>query len=151
MMAEGMIASARAGGTEVDIEPITDADIAVCQAIFDTSFGDLHRRYGLEDDEYPDSDWLRPILTHFLSTDASGTVLAKEGGEPIAFASTFRRDDYWFLSFLFVLPSAQGRGIGRQLLRELTPEGRDVVRATVVESFQPASTGLYASMGMAPR
>jgi GNAT superfamily N-acetyltransferase len=128
-------------------------DIPACQAIFNASFYDLHRRHGMEEAEVDDASWLEPILRHFLQTDPAGARLAVEGEDAVAFASTFRRDDYWFLSFLFVMPDQQSRGIGRRLLSELLPdEGRlDVVRATVVESFQPVSTGLYASLGMTPR
>jgi GNAT superfamily N-acetyltransferase len=128
-------------------------DLSTCQAIFDASYYELHRRYGMDDVEPDDASWLTPILRHFLQTDPAGARLALDGGTPAGFASTIRRDDYWFLSFLFVMPDQQGRGIGRQLLTELLPDdGRhDVVRATVVESFQPVSTGLYASFGMTPR
>jgi GNAT superfamily N-acetyltransferase len=135
----------------VHIKPVEPGDIEACQRIFDTSYGDLHRRYELEDEEPADADWLRPILAHFLTTDPTGTLLASEAGEPIAFASSFRRDDYWFLSFLFVDPAFQGRGLGRTLLEELAPARSDAVLATVVESFQPVSTGLYAKAGMSPQ
>ena len=122
-----------------------------CQRIVDASLSDLHRRHGLQDDEVGEPNWLHPILRHFLQTDPSGTLGAEENGELVAFVSSFRRDEYWFLSFLFVHPSAQGHGLGRALLDEVSPEGSDVVRATVVESFQPVSTGLYASVGIVPR
>jgi GNAT superfamily N-acetyltransferase len=135
----------------MDLKTAEPGDIEACQRIFDASYGELHRRYELEDDEMADSDWLRPILSHFLTTDPTGTLLASEAGEPIAFASSFRRDDYWFLSFLFVDPSFQGRGIGRTLLAELAPARSGAVLATVVESFQPVSTGLYARAGMSPQ
>jgi GNAT superfamily N-acetyltransferase len=99
-------------------------DIASCQRIIDASLGDLHRRYGLPDDEVAEPDWIHPILSHFLETDPSGTLGAAVNGELDAFASSFRRDDYWFLSFLFVHPSVQGHGLGRALLDTVSPKGR---------------------------
>ena len=135
----------------MDIRTIEPADIASCQRIVDASLGDLHRRYGLPEDEGGEPDWLHPVLSHFLQSDPSGSLGAMEDGELVAFVSSFRRDDYWFLSFLFVHPSAQGHGVGRALLDDVSPKEPEVVRATVVESFQPVSTGLYASVGVVPR
>jgi hypothetical protein len=86
----------------VDIRAVRSDDIDLCRQIFDSSHEDLHRRYGLDDDGATDPNWLRPVLTHFMETDPAGTVLANVGDDPIGFASSIRRDDYWFLSFLFV-------------------------------------------------
>jgi GNAT superfamily N-acetyltransferase len=135
----------------IAIDGLGDADISSCRSLFDVAYGDLHRRYGLPVEDSPDPDWLRPILCHFLETDPDRSLIARRGAEPVAFATAFRRDAYWFLSFLFVLPTLQGQGIGRRLLERLVAQDDDAARATVVESFQPASTGLYASVGMTPR
>lgn len=135
----------------MDTRGLSVEDLSICREIFDASFYPLHRQHGLEEEEASEPDWLRPILTHFLETDPEGGRIASENGEPVGFASTVRRASYWFLSFLFVLPEARGQGVGRRLVSELVPNGGDVVRATVVESFQPVSTGLYASFGITPR
>ncbi|MEX0991751.1 MAG: GNAT family N-acetyltransferase [Actinomycetota bacterium] len=137
----------------MDSRPMTEDDISSCVDIFYTSFNALHRQHGLAEEDAADSGWLAGALRHFLETDPHGGRIAMQDGNPVAFASAFRRHRYWFLSFLFVLPDAQGYGIGRSLLDELVPQEdpADVVRATVVESFQPVSTGLYASYGMTPR
>ncbi len=137
----------------MDTRPITEDDISTCRDIFYASFVAFHRQHGMEEEEPADPNWLVPILQHFLHTDQTGGRIATQDGNPIGFASTILRDRYWFLSFLFVLPDSQGMGVGRQLLGELVPEegGAGTVRSTVVESFQPVSTGLYASFGMTPR
>ena len=136
----------------MDLRGIGPEDISWCQEVFDDAFTDLHRRHGMpEADPTPDADWLRPVLTHLFSTDPDGSLGAFVDDAPVAFATTIRRDGYWFLSFLFVRPGRQGEGIGRALLDALAPTDPEVVRATVVESFQPVSTGLYASFGMVPR
>lgn len=133
------------------VEALTDAGISACQSIFDAAHSDLHRKYGLDIEDDSDAEWLRPILTHLMGTDPERSLIARTDEAPVAFATSFRRDAYWFLSFLFVLPSAQGKGVGRQLLGQLLSRGEDAIRGTVVESFQPVSTGLYASVGMTPR
>ena len=126
-------------------------DISWCQEVFDDAFMDLHRRHGIPAGPVSDAEWLRPVLTHLLSTDPRGSLGAFDGAEPVAFGTTIRRDRFWFLSFLFVRPRWQGQGIGRAIVDALDPGEDGVVRATVVESFQPVSTGLYASVGMVPR
>ena len=129
-------------------------DIEACFGLFFESFNDLHARLGVPLQDPADTDWLRSALTHLERTDPESSRLALEGGEPVAFGSACRREDYWFLAFLFVAPRAQTRGIGRRLLEEILPPSEEragTVLATVVESIQPVSTGLYASFGMAPR
>jgi GNAT superfamily N-acetyltransferase len=131
---------------------ITGDDFASCQAVFDASYYDLHHRFGMGEGEPEGEAWLPRILEHFLETDPDGGRIAIDDDGAYAFASTIRRDDFWFLSFLFVVPGRQGSGVGRGLLEALIPPpGGDQVRATVVESFQPVSTGLYASLGVTPK
>lgn len=130
--------------THVDVEAMCD--------IFFASYNDLHRRHGLAEEDPEDRDWLADAIRHVLRTDPIGTVLATDDGTPTAFATSYLRDSYWFLSFLFVSPDAQGRGVGKALLDAvMPPESDGLTRALVVESFQPVSTGLYAGHGITPR
>ena len=130
------------------------ADVQACIDIFFAAFNDLHARLHVPLEDPADDAWLRKALEHFAHTDPGGTLLALEDGRPVAFGTAYRREDFWFLAFLFVLPDAQSRGIGRMILEELLPgddERPRMTLATVVEAIQPVSTGLYASYGMAPR
>jgi hypothetical protein len=90
---------------------IQDSDFSACSDIFNDAFNDLHRAYGFDEDVVEEDDsWLSKPLAHFLVTDPDGgLIVADEEGE-VAFASSFLRDSYWFLPFLFVRPRAQGRG-----------------------------------------
>lgn len=127
-------------------------DVETCVDLFYTSFNDLHRKYGYPEDDPAGSWWLRESLAHFAQTDPGGTVIAWEDERPLAFGSAHRREDYWFLSFLFVAPDAQRRGIGRSILEHLLPARHaSLRRATVVEAFQLVSTMLYARYGMIAR
>ena len=103
-----------------------------------------------------------------LDGTAEGVTVAPEGAAPegaapegaapgggerlIAFASAVRRGPVWFLSMLFVRPGQQANGVGRSLLRHvLPPDGDGATLATVTDTAQPVSNGLYASIGIVPR
>ncbi len=74
------------------------------------------------------------------------------GRQVVAWGSGLVRGDWWFLSSLFVLPEAQGLGVGGRLF-ELAATGAPpgAVRATVTDSIQPISNTLYARRGLLPR
>ena len=88
---------------------------------------------------------------------ATGTLgdtgtLGVGGRQIVGWGSGLLRGDWWFLSSLFVLPEAQGLGVGARLF-ELAATGAPpgAVRATVTDSLQPVSNNLYARRGLLPR
>jgi GNAT superfamily N-acetyltransferase len=86
-------------------------------------------------------------------SSAAGAGSSAGGGRQIVgWGSGLLRDDWWFLSSLFVLPEAHGLGIGTRLF-ELAGSGApaEAVRATVTDSLQPVSNTLYARRGLLPR
>ena len=136
----------------MQVRTATDLDVETMCDIFFASYNDLHRRHGLSEEDPADRSWLADAIRHVLRTDPIGAVLATDDGTPTAFATSYLRDSYWFLSFLFVSPDAQRRGVGKALLDAvMPPESDGLTRALVVESFQPVSTGLYAGHGITPR
>ena len=50
-----------------------------------------------------------------LRTDPKLAWIAIEDGRPIGFSVGFVRGELWFLSDLFVLPEAQGKGVGAEI------------------------------------
>jgi len=89
---------------------------------------------------------------HYLRHDASRAWGAERGGELVAYGVAIVRGDWWFLGSLFVLPQAQGSGVGAELLRLAmsgVPAGSTL--ATVTDTLQPISNTLYARRGMLPR
>ena len=134
------------------------------------------------------SPYLDPLLTHqrhLLATDPERFLVAVRsapdgatggatGGreEIVGFGIAAQREHVWFLSQLYVLPSEQGRGIGRALLTQILPslppetaEGagetalipgdnadrRHGILAMCTDSAQPASNALYSRFGIVPR
>jgi GNAT superfamily N-acetyltransferase len=138
----------------------TVADLPTCAAIWRESINDYLRPLNLA--EIPDD--LGPILrlyAHLQSTDPATFVVAERVGADgertvDAFVVVVVRGWLRFLSMLFVLPSAQRRGLGRALLSAVLP-GEEAGgtpttwHATSTDSLQPISNGLYASLGMVPR
>jgi GNAT superfamily N-acetyltransferase len=89
---------------------------------------------------------------HLLATDPRSSIVATDRGRIVGFGILMARDGDAFLSFLFVLPQWQGRGIGRALVRECRLGAGTAMRlSTCAEADQLVSTGLYASLGLAPR
>ncbi len=64
------------------------------------------------------------------------------------------RGKLWYLADLFVLPSHQGKGIGRTLIERTLRswKGRKIDnRAVITPAFNPVSTSLYMQFEMLPR
>lgn len=157
--------------------PATQADLPACEAIWQAGLNDYLVPLGQY--EVPaENPSLRLLHEHALATDPErfwmatrpaafepsaqdgpdgpdgpDTLPIAEGGErAVGFASAVRRGRLWFLSMLFVMPGEQRAGVGRELLARILPAtGDDVVLATMTDAAQPASNGLYASLGIVPR
>lgn len=143
---------------DVSLRPATPDDLPACAAIWRTSINDYTAR--LNQPDIPDD--LAAILRlyeHLRSGDPDGFVVAEASDlasapgatRIVAFVAAIRRPPLWFLSMLFVLPEAQGLGLGRRLLRAVMPEPRTMALATCTDSAQPISNALYASLGVVPR
>ena len=90
---------------------------------------------------------------HLLATDPRSCYTADDHGRVVAFGIVMRRGNDAFLSFLFVEPGWQSRGLGRAVLEACIKGAGDGLESvsTCAEADQPVSTGLYASAGIAPR
>ncbi len=81
----------------------------------------------------PEDEEQSPVYRHFLEhdgerfwvaeavvedlTDGGGGTLGAGGRQIVGWGSGLLRGDWWFLSSLFVLPEAQGRGVGAPAVR----------------------------------
>jgi GNAT superfamily N-acetyltransferase len=156
----------------VAYRPAHDADLDACTLTWKAAVEDYQARLAqppVADDLAP----LRRLLAHARSTDPDRfwvAVTEGDGGEEVVgFSSATVREGLWFLAMLFVLPEAQGRGLGSRLL-DLAQAGRGVdpggpavpgpdapldsgihTWGMCTDSAQPISNGLYAGRGMLPR
>ena len=148
------------GGTaESDhvFRPATVEDLPRCAIVWRTALNDYLGRLGQP--EIPDDfTAILRLYRHLQATDPGRFVVAERDGldgRPVieAFVAAVVRSPLWFLSMLFVLPAAQGRGLGRRLIGAVAPRDEEglSIRATATDSVQPISNGLYAALGIVPR
>ncbi len=137
----------------MELRPVRIEDVAACLEVFFVSLDELHARLGQPPlPRNPESTG--QAMRHLVETDPDGCWLAEHDGRVVGFGLAHRREDHWYLAFLFILPSEQSRGLGRSLLDAClgNAEGsRPRRRSVVVEAIQPVSTALYAQFGMVPR
>lgn len=140
---------------DIALRPAGPADLPACASIWRTAANDYLGRLNVP--AIPDD--LAAVLrlyAHLRATDPDLFVVAERPGpsgrrDIVGFVSAVRRDGVWFLSMLFVLPEAQGAGLGRALLARVMPPPGGGSMATCTDSAQPISNALYASLGIVPR
>jgi GNAT superfamily N-acetyltransferase len=135
-----------------ELREATSADIPAMLEVFFHAIEDLDSKRG-QALQPRNAAPLEMHFGHLLSTDPDSCWVAEDRGRVIAFGIVSRRQADAFLSFLFVEPSWQGRGLGRAVLDAcLRGAGDGVARvSTCAEANQAVSTGLYARLGLAPR
>lgn len=130
--------------------PLEPSDIEGCIEVFEVAQRALYERTG-QPWVPSDPTVMGRLIRHLRETDPDRAWLA-EAGSTVAFGIAVQRDAFRFLSFLFVRPERQAKGLGRELLgRCMGSEETGIVRATCVDAVQPISTGLYAGEGIVPR
>jgi GNAT superfamily N-acetyltransferase len=132
----------------IDYRPITPADLDACVEVFYASDETLTASFNLP--LLPrNPQALFRMFGHVSSSTPERAWLAEEEGKVVGFGMSAERGDLTFLAFLFILPSHQGRGVGRSLYERCVPETG--YRATTIWSIQAVSASLYASNGLVPR
>ncbi len=88
---------------------------------------------------------------HLARTDPGGCWLAVDevSGMPVGAALSLRREGTWGLSTFVVLPEAQGRGVGRELLAAAMLYGRGCLRGIICGSRDPRAAATYRRAGFA--
>jgi GNAT superfamily N-acetyltransferase len=88
-----------------------------------------------------------------LTSDPDGYFCAVEEGRIRGMVSALVRGRLWYLSMFFVLPGAQGRGVGRALLERALAygEARGAQVRFTWATLDPRAQARYVMAGMAPR
>ncbi|MEV6110298.1 GNAT family N-acetyltransferase [Streptomyces sp. NPDC051940] len=90
----------------------------------------------------------RSRVRHFARTDPGGSWLALDDeGRAVGAALSSVREGTWGLSFLGVTPEAQGKGVGKALLRRSLEYGRGCLRGIICSSTHPAAARSYRAAG----
>lgn len=127
----------------------TDADIEAEHAVFVAAEGDLLERHGFGWPEPPPLERMAPGLRHLLAHDGGRCFVAEQDGRVVGYSAVFVRQDTAFLAALFIDPSHQGMGVGRELFA-LAFDGAPPRRLTISDAIQPISNAIYARNGLLP-
>ncbi len=121
--------------------------------MFAAAIDDLDRKHGFfEGSTNPTPP--NPLYGFILSKVPEAFWVAEENGEIVGYSISWVRGSLWFLMDLFILPSHQGKGIGRSLIEKTLQSWQDVKitnKALITLAFNPSSISLYTRFGMYPR
>jgi GNAT superfamily N-acetyltransferase len=135
----------------METRPARLDDLPALHGIFERAVGELYRRHCFEPPNVPREAFVSQHA-HMLEHDAERFWVAERKEGPVAFGAAIVRGDTWFLSALFVEPGHQSAGLGKTLLRLAWGDDISTIRRrlTVVDGFQPVSTGLYSRADLLP-
>jgi GNAT superfamily N-acetyltransferase len=136
----------------IEVRPVVEADLAALERLSDETFIEADRlsRRVSEPEPVPRSPtgsaaWIDRM--HFLiSTDPGGCWLAEDEGQPVGFAFSQNRGPIWYLATYGVLPTHQGRSVGKALMDAALEHAEDrpgLFSATV----HPGATRRYRLAG----
>jgi GNAT superfamily N-acetyltransferase len=92
------------------------------------------------------AQWRRRCA-HLVEHDAGGCWIAEDDGRTLGIAISLRRESLWGLTSYFVVPDAQGAGIGRALLDAAQQHADGADRAMLCASLDPKAFRRYRRAG----
>jgi predicted N-acetyltransferase YhbS len=134
-----------------EIRPMTLGDVVGVRTVVEAAAEQLERRAG--HDPQPRTGEQREQflsgLRRFVELDPDGAWVAADGGSVVGMMTSVRRASFWGLSMLFVDPSRQNQGLGRQLLDAgmESASGADV--RMILSSPDPRALRRYSLAGLA--
>lgn len=113
------------------------------------AFKDIHDRHGFPSD-FPSVAFARMVLGSLVEREDYYVVAALENGRPVGSSGLLISDEVAGVGPVSVEVPAQGRGIGRAIMRNVIEHARqsgiEMVRL-MQDSFNMGSLSLYASLG----
>jgi len=113
------------------------------------AFKDIHDRHGFATD-FPSVAFTRMVLGGLVQREDCYVVVATDNGQPVGSSGLLTSDEVGGVGPVSVEVPAQGRGIGRAIVRDLLAHaqraGIEMVRL-MQDSFNTGSLSLYASLG----
>lgn len=144
-----------AGVGELTIRPMTLDDAEEAERVSDDGFFELDTRMKRAAGPAPERRsephrraWAERTR-HLVRQDPGGCWVAAEGSRVVGLATSYRREVLWCLATYAVLPSHQGRGIGRHLLGAAMQHGRACTRGMLSSSADPRAAAVYHRAGFA--
>lgn len=132
---------------------IRESELLASERLVMRTFDHLRQNSGLKPTGYlPRKVW--PLVSHIHRHDPGGGFVAHSGKRLVGYASCMVRKPQWYLSFLYVEPRYQGRGVGKELLRRTLKYGQQrgaKIFSLCTYGYNPTSLALYSAFGLAPR
>ena len=129
-------------------------DVTNISKVFAEAHDDLYRKRGFLDNPPTNPIPPSPIFAFLIRKTPNAFWVAEEEEKIVGFSHSFVRGSFWYFSWLFISPSFQGQGVGRNLLEKTLTSWKDTPitnRATMTFAFNPTSQFLYMKYGMYPR
>jgi GNAT superfamily N-acetyltransferase len=133
------------------VRPARADELQRVQELIVGSINDLTGRHG-----FGAMASVRPASFQLFSfdEDPGGFWVAENDGDLVGAAFSWSCGDLWFLAELFVSPTMQGSGLGRELLQRTLRHADRAgakTRALITFAFNTVSLGLYLRHGLYPR
>ena len=128
-------------------------DLDHVAAVFSTAIDDLDKKHGFIHEPTPKTP-PNPQYAFWLKKGSGAFWVAEDKGRLVGYTFSFLRGSLWFLADLFILPTYQGKGIGRSLIERTLgswKHHRITNRALITPAFNRSSASLYMRFGMLPR
>jgi GNAT superfamily N-acetyltransferase len=131
----------------VAIRPVRPSDADICGDIIYRAFKSFAESHGFPPD-FPTVDMAKQLATTFIAHPSISGVVAESNGQLLGSNFLAKTDAIYGVGPITVEPSAQGRGIGRKLMKAVLALGQDGIGIRLVQdAFNTRSISLYASLG----